>query len=100
MTPGRPANRHADAEPAPSEGRGLHPLFPRNDVDGGPPPAMTMTTTRRVNDFAAWYDIQAAARAADLALPVTPRPPRRRPHPAAARSPRAPVRRQWRGGRR
>ena len=26
------------------------------DVDGGPPPAMTITTNRRVNDFGAWYD--------------------------------------------
>jgi hypothetical protein len=25
------------------------------DVDGGPPPAMTITTNRRVNDFGAWY---------------------------------------------
>ena len=38
---------------------GIHVLYYRvvisKDVDGGPPPAMTITTNRRVNDFAAWY---------------------------------------------
>jgi hypothetical protein len=36
---------------------GIH-VFPAvisKDVDGGPPPAMTITTNRRVNDFGAWY---------------------------------------------
>ena len=31
------------------------PAVISKDVDGGPPPAMTITTNRRVNDFAAWY---------------------------------------------
>jgi hypothetical protein len=38
-------------------GVGIH-VFPCRDqqnVDGGPPPAMTITTNRRVNEFAAWY---------------------------------------------
>ena len=26
-----------------------------NDVDGAPPPAMTVTTARRVSSFGAWY---------------------------------------------
>jgi hypothetical protein len=36
---------------------GIH-VFPAvisKDVDGGPPPAMTITTNRRVNDFGGWY---------------------------------------------
>ena len=31
------------------------PAVISKDVDGGPPPAMTITTNRRVNDFGAWY---------------------------------------------
>jgi hypothetical protein len=31
------------------------------DVDGGPPPAITITTYRRVNDFGAWYIFSTAA---------------------------------------
>ena len=57
MTLGWQWNRHADAEPAPSEGRGSastsFPAVISKDVDGGPPPAMTITTNRRVNEFAA-----------------------------------------------
>jgi hypothetical protein len=39
---------------------GIH-VFPAvisKDVDGGPPPAMTITTNRRANDFGGWYDLR------------------------------------------
>ena len=38
---------------------GIHafPALISKYVDGGPPPAMTITTNRKVNDFAAWYNM-------------------------------------------
>ena len=51
---------------------GIH-VFPAvisKDVDGGPPPAMTITTNRRVNDFGGWYDIAPAEPAGSIALPT------------------------------
>jgi hypothetical protein len=36
------------------------PAVISKDVDGGPPPAMTMTTNRRVNDFGAWTSAASA----------------------------------------
>ena len=37
------------------------PAVISKDVDGGPPPAMTITTNRRVNDFGAWYNYKCQA---------------------------------------
>ena len=49
--------RRACPERRPGSASTSFPAVISKDVDGGPPPAMTITTNRKVNDFAAWYYI-------------------------------------------